>query len=124
MASIKTYMSKKIGFNTTAINAGQQLVARKKWILVTIKFYWFILSKYDYWNIRLYKACDKPDYKITFIVSAAVVYCGSPIRSSSSAVVVKHPNDLHVTSYLPAAQTTEEYADILDDSEYSIICMN
>ena len=38
--------------------------------------------------------------------------------------VVKHPNDLHVTSYLPAAQTTEEYADILDDSEYSIICMN
>ena len=46
-----------------------------------------------------------------------MVYCGSPIRSSSSAVVVKHPNDLDVTSYLPA-QTTEEYADILDDSEY------
>lgn len=74
--------------------------------------------------IWLYKTFDKPGYKITFIVSAAVVYCGSPIRSSSSAVVVKHPNDLHVTSYLPAAQTTEEYADILDDSEYSIICMN
>ena len=81
-----------------------------------------LLSSFiDFW---LYKTFDKPDYKITFIVSAAVVYCGSPIRSSSSAVVVKHPNDLHVTSYLPAAQTTEEYADILDDSEYSIICMN
>ena len=56
----------------------------------------------------------------SFIVSAAVgVYCGTPIRSSdsgSSKSVVKHPNDLDVTSYLPAL-TTEEYADMLEDSE-------
>ena len=38
-------------------------------------------------------------------------------------LVVKHPNDLDVTSYLPAL-TTEEYADMLEDSEYLVICMN
>ena len=58
-----------------------------------------------------------------FIVSAwaavlwlpvCLVDCGSPIRSSGSSI--RHPNDLDVTSYLPALTT--EYADILDESKY------
>lgn len=61
------------------------------------------------------------------IVSAAVtlVSGGAPIRSSSSAVVVSRgdysrgaPNDLDVTSYLPALTTEYGAADILlDDSK-------
>ena len=43
-----------------------------------------------------------------------LVDCGSPIRSSGSSI--RHPNDLDVTSYLPALTT--EYADILDESKY------
>lgn len=70
------------------------------------------------------------------IVSAAVtlVSGGAPIRSSSSAVVVSGsrgnvdrgaPNDLDVTSYLPALTTEYGAADILlDDSEYICIHLN
>ena len=47
-----------------------------------------------------------------------LVDCGSPIRSSSSSI--RHPNDLDVTSYLPAL-TTEYAADILDESKYNIL---
>ena len=46
-------------------------------------------------------------------LECSVVESGSPIRSSSS---IRHPNDLDVTSYLPALTT--EYADILDESKY------
>ena len=54
-------------------------------------------------------------------LTASYVSGGSPIRGStgSGSGGPRHPNDLDVTSFLPALTT--EYADIMDESKYFLL---